>query len=114
MTRSTIITYVLEGKNPVPCDDLEAWAIWMEKIENKRVALTDSDGLAISTVFLGINHSWNDGMPILFETMVFKSDDSLIDEYCHRYHTWDEAIAGHGAIVALIKSGIAEQSIDQN
>lgn len=102
MSDSYISNYILEGKNPVPCKDIEKWAYWMEKIENKRVALTDSDGLAISTVFLGINHSGSDEMPILFETMVFDSDEKTIDNYCRRYHSWEEAESGHWEIVALI------------
>lgn len=109
MNNNTTFNYTLEGNNPVPCHDLETWANWFCKIENRRVEVTDLKDFQVSTVFLGIDHSWYKDIPLLFETMVFKSDN-LLNDYCRRYHTWDEAVAGHWAIVALIKLEVTEKS----
>lgn len=89
--------YILDGHTPVPCDDLVAWARWFERAD-RQVALTPlAGGIEVSTVFLGSNHSFGRGAPLLFETMVFSAPDD--EEVCERYTTWDEAQAGHDAVV---------------
>lgn len=86
--------YILEEKTPVRCDDLMAWARWMEK-EDRSVALTRiSNTIQVSTVFLGLDHGPG-GVPVLFETMVFGGP---LDEEMDRYTTWDEAKKGHKAM----------------
>ena len=62
--------YILKYRKPVPCDDLLKWAKWFEKKRKRRVRLTYIGSVRISTVFLGLDHSW-DGIPMLFETMIF-------------------------------------------
>ena len=57
------------------------------------------NGKWVSTVWLGLNHSWNDGSPLIFETMVFKSKDDYSDEDMERYSTEAEAIEGHKKMV---------------
>jgi len=57
-----------------------------------RVAHTTIGQVLISTVFLGLDHQWGDGPPLLFETMVF---GGAYHHECERYSTWDEAEAGH-------------------
>lgn len=53
----------------------------------------------ISTIFLGINHSWDDTRPpVLFETMVF--DGKRNDVFQDRYETIGEARVGHVVAVA--------------
>jgi hypothetical protein len=90
--------YILDGHTPVAEPDLMAWARWFES-SDRRVALTELDnGVNVSTVFLGSDHSFGQGAPILFETMSFGTDE----EVCERYSTWDEARAGHDAIVASL------------
>ena len=58
------------------------------------------DGQLISTVFLALDHSWNGGPPLLFETMIF---DGPHDQYMKRYSTYDEALKGHNKIVEVLK-----------
>ena len=55
--------------------------------------------MRVSTVFLGLDHQHFDGPPLLFETMVFVGEHG--DEM-ERYSTWDEAVAGHDAMVAKV------------
>jgi hypothetical protein len=52
----------------------------------------------VSTVFLGIDHNFGNGPPLLFETMVFGGE---YDGYCKRYSTWEEAEGGHKTACAL-------------
>ena len=66
--------------------------------EYKRVAETTVvDGRWVSTVWLGLDHNYGDGKPLIFETMVFKSERTLGGsyEYQVRYHTEEEALIGH-------------------
>lgn len=91
--------YTLVGKNVVVCDDILKWADWFEK-ENRTVGRTYVGKVFISTVFLGIDHRWGTGPPILFETMIFGGEH---DEYQVRYSTWEEAEEGHKNAVALVK-----------
>lgn len=95
--------YILNGKKPVLCNDLIAWAVWYDKAD-RSVAQDKINGARISTVFLGTNHNY--GMvghtPILFETMIFGGP---YDEYQFRYHTWAEAEAGHQRVLAALREG---------
>lgn len=106
-----MVKYILEGKNVVQTEDTLAWAKWMEEAD-RRVARTElKNGLVVSTVFLGIDHSFSSkGEPILFETMVFnnkgKDKNGFIHDwldYQERYHTWDEAENGHKIAVAKFR-----------
>lgn len=95
--------YILDGKTPVPAD-LMTWARWMEdNLTTRHVANEKVGGdTRVSTVFLGLDHSFgDDGPPVLFETMVFGGP---LDEEQARYHTWEEAEAGHAAMMARVRS----------
>ena len=87
--------YILDGKTPVLCDDLLTWAKWFETA-NRHVAKTEIGDVRISTVFLGLDHSWVGGPPLLFETLVFGGE---LDQEQERYSTWDEAEEGHKRMV---------------
>ncbi len=96
--------YILEDGEVKPEPDLFVWAEWFEKNE-RCIDKTETDKYLISTVFLGIDHSFGvQGPPILFETMVFKHGDwdsgSLKDNDMMRYATIDEARVGHKTMVA--------------
>lgn len=96
--------YILENKTPVPVEDTETWGRWFENFSNRQVAFTELGDKRASTVFLGLDHQWEiGGKPLLFETMVFDQNNS-IDRYCMRYSTWEDAEAGHYAVVALIRA----------
>lgn len=94
------MNYILNGYEPVAEPDTLMWARWFEENHDaKRVAETVlENGNRVSTVFLGIDHQFGDGPPLLFETMVFPSDSSA-DEDCERYTTWADAEKGHAAMV---------------
>jgi hypothetical protein len=87
--------YRLNGKIPEPSGILE----WDNDNPNWRVAMTEAEGVKISTVFLGLDHSFGGSVPILFETMVFGGEH---DGYQERYATWEEAEAGHALTCRMV------------
>ena len=83
-------------------------------MDNRRVAESTVGEMWVSTVFLGLNHSYHlGGPPLLFETMVFPSQDNYSDMLCWRYSTKAEAEAGHAAVVAGLEAGTAPEDIEQ-
>lgn len=76
---------------PVAVEDTLDWARWFEKA-NRRVAFTKTNNGDVSTVFLGLNHAWGGGPPLIYETMVFGGDQN---EEIDRYSTREQALAGH-------------------
>lgn len=97
--------YILQGKVPVEVFDLLEWAAQHESAQ--RIVAQDKIGKTlVSTVFLGIDHSFGGGPPLLFETMIFPNhgnkpsknligDKRFMESYMERYSTWDQAEAGH-------------------
>lgn len=62
--------------------------------------LTELSAGRVSTVFLGLNHQFGIGLPLVFETMVFGGPS---DGDCHRYSTWEQAEKGHMAVVTKLR-----------
>ena len=56
---------------------------------------TTNDGKVVSTVWLGLNHRFGLGEPLIFETMVFPEKGDFSDLDMERYSTLKEAKAGH-------------------
>jgi uncharacterized protein (DUF1684 family) len=99
---------------------------WCERLADesyKRIAETTLfDGTWISTVWLGLDHGFGDGPPLIFETMVFpklgppvtiteliadpRAGDHWIEQEGHRYPTEAAALAGHDQIVAKITEAL--------
>ena len=96
--------WVLEGHKPVPTDDSRLFGEMYQTKKGRVVATTDLGDYFVSTVFLGIDHNWGSaGDPVLFETMVFSHGGAThLDGWTLRYCTWDEAAAGHEAVVYKI------------
>lgn len=93
--------YILdENKSPVKAS-FEEWA-GMFQSQNRVVAKTSTWNGEVSTVFLGLDHQYGDGPPLIFETMVF---GGTRDQDMERYSTWAEAEAGHAAMVKLVNDG---------
>lgn len=59
------------------------------------------DGSHVSTIFTHLNLNPTDGIPILFETLVF---GGILDGEMQRYATEAEARQGHREMVELIRS----------
>lgn len=106
--------YILVGRTPVAIDR-EWWALACEK---RYVVARSSDTdpwkvardkitntCTVSTVFLGLNHSFDDREPILFETLVFGGP---LDGDMKRYATYDQAERGHAKVVAEVRIACAK------
>lgn len=88
---------------------MQEWAKELEAPDAKRVASTTlPNGYWVSTVWLGIDHSFGGVRPIIFETMVFKHDKTAdggagVTEWgevdSDRYSTEAEALEGHARLV---------------
>lgn len=74
---------------------LEEWARAVEREDRHIGDTTLPNGRRVSTVWLGLDHNFGQGLPLIFETMVFGPDE--LD--CQRYSTEDEACAGHQAMI---------------
>jgi hypothetical protein len=72
-----------------------------QDISIRKIAHDKIDEIIVSTVFLGMNHGWDD-KPFWFETMVFGGPE----EPQWRYETYDEAIVGHWKVVQFVKKGM--------
>jgi len=98
--------YILDGKIPVPCEDLLTWARWIEDHWQDRVVGRDQVGpREVSTVFLGLDHTWHDDIPPrLFETMVFlwKGDERTVEDDAPMWRTptWEMALETHAEGIA--------------
>ena len=94
--------YVLRGRELVECVDLMEWARWFETAE-RHVARDEVGGVSVSTVFLGLDHQFGNGPPLLFETMIFGGTH---DQHQERYSTWAEAEQGHQKALALVRGSL--------
>ena len=92
--------FKLEGKRVVMVSSVLSWAQWFESAD-RRVAETMVGRVRVSTVFLGINHRFGPGEPLLFETMVF---GGALNEQMSRSATWVQAENDHAEIVRLVTS----------
>ncbi len=94
-----------ENKNVVP-SSLEEWTNFIEgrTSESKHVGDDEIRNIRISTIFLGIPYGFDiDDLPLVFETMVFDSDEN--DIYMKRYSTYKQAEEGHQDALAWVKNG---------
>ena len=94
--------YTLKGKTPVKVASVTEWGQWMEShAETRQLANNMIGKCRVSTVFLGVDHSLSrDDEPVLFETMVFcEGRKHRHDQEQERYHTFDDAMEGHEAMI---------------
>lgn len=90
--------YILtEQKEVKRAKNIKEWSEYLQS-SNNRVANDLVGSYRVSTVFLGVDHAFGDGPPLVFETMIFP-EDSYKDLYCERYSTYEEAVAGHKRVV---------------
>lgn len=87
----TVKKYILEGEKVIEKKDFTQWIAWMGK-SDRQVRNTFVEGVRISTVFLGLDHSLGGPRPVIFETMVF---GGKYNESQERYCTFEKAVKGH-------------------
>ena len=72
------------------------WVNIWKKTDRVVAKTTLTNGIVVSTVYLGVNHRWGAGPPLIYETMTFGPDEMDME----RYSTRAEAEAGHAEMVA--------------
>lgn len=78
--------------------DLMTWAMWFQDATSpgRITGKTTIKGVDISTVFLGLDHSFSSkDKPVLWETMIFGSKHPALQDYQVRYSSLKDAIKGH-------------------
>jgi hypothetical protein len=89
--------YGLDGE-PITQDQ---WMARFEDIDGRRLARTEIDeDISVSTVWLGLDHSFGDGPPLFFETVIFGGS---LDQDLWRYPTREAALEGHARAVELAR-----------
>jgi len=88
--------------NPIETENSLVWAHWFEEADNKRrlARTVISRTVDVSTVFLGFDHGFDGGVPILWETLVFGGG---MNEHMERYTTKESALAGHERICKKVR-----------
>ncbi|NLC28199.1 MAG: hypothetical protein GX780_05440 [Campylobacteraceae bacterium] len=77
----------------------------MNDLELKNIISIDEKKYLVSTIATQVRHAWfnDDEHKIVYETMVFELDEEKVAHdkpvFNERYHTAEEAIAEHGAII---------------
>ena len=103
------LLYVLdEHGEPRAEPDTLTWARWLETSPDRVIAHDRDEGpgapnVFVSTVFLGIDHGFDPGAPLLFETMVFGGGHDCLTR---RYTTRAEALRGHQAVCRLVNGSM--------
>ena len=90
--------YILRNQIPVLASSAAEFGKWVESAD-RVVSHTQIADIEVSTVFIGIDHQFYNGPPLLFETMVFGGD---LDQTCRRCSTWDEAVEQHESILSEV------------
>lgn len=85
---------------------LEEWGDLLEKRHHDpdtswwhKVTVVGNDSVEVSTVWLGMNHRFGDGPPLIYETMVFGGP---MAEAQWRYSTKEEAWRHHDEVVRMV------------
>lgn len=93
------MTYILaDDGNPEACDDIEVWARWFATAD-RHVQETYVGKVRVSTVFVGIDHNFGKGTPLLWQTMIF---GGVHNGGGKRYASAGDALTGHASFVALL------------
>jgi len=95
-----IVRYILEGNEPVPCENLATWKQHMigssRRVKDTTVVDASQQDVRVCTAFMGLDLSFGLGPPTLFETTVL---GGVFDREVYRYCTWQQAMSGHAAVV---------------
>jgi len=104
LTPAPVLRHFILNDDGVPVveNDLVKWAIWFEENgQTRRRVGRDRIGPAeVSTVFLGLDHSFGRGSPVLWETMVFGGKLDRDQDRCAGNR--EQAEAMHAAMIARV------------
>lgn len=83
---------------PIPLDD---WLSLCADDDYRFIRQTKVGDYLVSTVWLGIDLNMPVGVPLLFETLVYRGSS---DVACYRWSSEREALAGHHELVSVISA----------
>lgn len=84
--------------------------------ENRMVLHTKVGKYTVSTVDLGLDHSFGLGEPLYYETMIFNWEDeeeNIFSCYQERYTTEEEAKKGHEETIKYVKNKLESEEEKQ-
>ena len=94
--------YILNENNKPVAATANDSSLWMENNPEKKAVKQDHIGdVFVSTVFLGLDHSFQSNTPILWETMIFGGEH---DQYQERYTSYEDALEGHQTALNLVNN----------
>ncbi len=85
---------------PVPEPDLMTWGKWLESSKMRVVKQEKIWPAMVSTVFLGLDHRFGPGTPILWESMVFSGPMDGEQDRCSGNR--DQAEAMHARMIVRV------------
>ncbi|MGA2609545.1 MAG: hypothetical protein ABSH01_19060 [Terriglobia bacterium] len=92
--------YILDAAgNPQEAEDTLQWGRWMQTAK-RHIGEDQIKESRISTVFLGLDHSFGEGEPVLWETMVFGGP---LDGEQNRYTSRQLALEGHAEMCRKVQ-----------
>ena len=103
---------------PVPAASVIAWTLWFERSarDRSRIVAQDKDERSdapdalVSTVFLGLDHAYDNGAPVLWETMIL---GGIHDGYQRRYRSRAAALRGHAIACALVAGVDVDDALEK-
>ena len=101
--------YILDHENKPIEASLEIFDKWIQVNPLKKPVKQEFvDKVYISTVFLGLDHSYGGIVPLLWETMIFEGS---LDGYQERYTSYEEALTGHEFAVQMVKNNQLKEKL---
>jgi hypothetical protein len=93
--------YILDENNKPIRSTIVDCGEWLEENPERKAVKQENvnDDIHVSTVFLGLDHAWNSGIPVLWETMIFGGEH---DQYQERYTSYKDALEGHQIALNLV------------
>lgn len=96
--------YILNDKGEPVAAKFSEWAIWFERRRTKRILKQQWIGnVRVSTVFLGLDHSWGKGPPVLWETMTFSNRKDFDQRLDRCAGSREQAQAMHARVCAEVR-----------
>ena len=95
-------------RNGVPIN-IDTWGKLFENTEYQRLGHDHVGHYLVSTVWLGLDHGFESDTPVIFETMIFatqdEKDDDELNQVCTRYTSEAAALTGHQQTVQNLREG---------
>lgn len=99
--------YILKGRTPIPVSFERHFRWARERNKSGRLTVSIAHERAgqytVSTIFLGLDHGFMSDVPVLFETMAYRTSDGRFRDEQYRYRTWEEAMTGHKQYVQRLR-----------